>query len=70
MLGDKYANNIFVGDINNGNLYFFEVNENRTGLQFHDTRLNDLVADPVPDDSPSEISTILFGTGFWQNHRP
>ncbi len=64
MLGDKYANNIFVGDINNGNLYFFEVNENRTGLRFQDSRLNDLVADPVPDDSPSEISTILFGTGF------
>ncbi|MGH9991965.1 MAG: PQQ-dependent sugar dehydrogenase [Nitrososphaera sp.] len=64
MLGDKYTNNMFVGDINNGNLYFFEVNENRTGLRFHDPRLHDLVAEPVPDDSPSEMSTILFGTGF------
>jgi len=64
MLGEKYKNNILVGDINNGNLYFFEVNEERTGLQFHDSRLSDLVADPVPDDSPSEVSPVLFGTGF------
>lgn len=64
MLGEKYKNNILVGDINNGNLYFFEVNEERTGLQFHDSRLSDLVADPVPDDSPSEVSSVLLGTGF------
>ena len=32
-LGDRYANNIFVGDINNGNLYFFGVNENRNAIQ-------------------------------------
>ncbi|MDP9288410.1 MAG: PQQ-dependent sugar dehydrogenase [Thermoproteota archaeon] len=25
-LGDKYKNNIFVGDINNGNLYYFQLN--------------------------------------------
>jgi glucose/arabinose dehydrogenase len=31
-LGSKYANNIFVGDINNGNLYYFELNKNRTGI--------------------------------------
>jgi aldose sugar dehydrogenase len=33
-LGTEYANNIFVGDINNGNLYFFKLNENRTGIHF------------------------------------
>ena len=64
MLGEKYENNILVGDINNGNLYFFEVNEERTGLRFHDSRLSDLVADPVPDDSTSEVSSVLLGTGF------
>ena len=26
LLGDRYENNIFVGDINYGNLYFFELN--------------------------------------------
>jgi glucose/arabinose dehydrogenase len=34
-LGPKYANNIFAGDITQGNLYFFEVNQNRNGLQFN-----------------------------------
>jgi hypothetical protein len=35
-LGEKYANNIFVGDINNGNLYFFNVNKDRDGLVLDD----------------------------------
>jgi aldose sugar dehydrogenase len=45
-LGDKYQNNIFVGDINHGNLYFFKVNPTRNGLEFNDTEsdLKDLVA--------------------------
>jgi glucose/arabinose dehydrogenase len=61
-LGEKYENNIFVGDINNGYLYFFEVNGNRTGLQVHDPRLLDLVADP--DEGNRELSSIIFGEGF------
>jgi glucose/arabinose dehydrogenase len=66
-LGDKYENNLFVGDINNGNLYFFEVNEDRTGLTFHDPRLLDLVADPVEEEEggkANELSSIIFGEGF------
>ena len=39
-LGDKYTNNIFVGDINNGNLYYFEVNDRRTGLKFDNNNNN------------------------------
>lgn len=31
-LGAEYENNIFVGDINGGALYFFRVNEDRNGL--------------------------------------
>jgi glucose/arabinose dehydrogenase len=60
-LGDKYANNIFVGDYNNGNIYYFEVNEDRTGIKFDasQTGLIDLVA-----DSEEELSTIIFGSGF------
>ena len=47
-LGDKYAYNIFVGDITYGNLYFLEVNQNRTGISFQNSLgggLEDLVAD-------------------------
>jgi aldose sugar dehydrogenase len=63
-LGDKYNDNIFVGDINNGNLYFFEVNGERTGMTFHDPRLLDLVADPVEDGEASELSSLILGEGF------
>ena len=68
-LGDKYANNIFVGDIGdltNGYLYYFEVNEDRTGMKFDSntrsssqTGLTDLVA-----DNEQEMSTISLGTDF------
>jgi glucose/arabinose dehydrogenase len=58
-LGGKYANNIFVGDFNNGNLYFFAVNDNRTGLNIGDSGLEDLVA-----DNDSEVQAVTLGTGF------
>jgi glucose/arabinose dehydrogenase len=73
-LGDKYKNNIFVGDITRGNLYYFEVNENRTGLKFandynnnqqslssphHSFGLLDKVA-----DNKNEVSAITIATGF------
>ena len=68
-LGDKYANNIFVGDIGdltNGYLYYFEVNEDRTGIKFDSntrsssqTGLTDLVA-----DNEQEMSAISIGTDF------
>jgi glucose/arabinose dehydrogenase len=63
-LGDKYDDNLFVGDINNGNLYFFEVNGDRTGLMFHDPRLLDHVADPVLEGEGSELSSLILGEGF------
>jgi glucose/arabinose dehydrogenase len=63
-LGDKYNDNIFVGDINNGNLYFFQVNGERTGMTFSDPRLLDLVADPVKDGEASELSSLILGEGF------
>jgi glucose/arabinose dehydrogenase len=58
-LGDKYAHNIFVGDFNNGNLYFFTLNSGRTGLEFDNEGLVDLVA-----DNNGEIKAITLGTGF------
>lgn len=63
-LGDKYHDNLFVGDINYGNLYFFEVNRDRTGVTPHDPRLLDLVADPVKEGEDSELSSLIVGQGF------
>jgi aldose sugar dehydrogenase len=67
-LGNRYTNNIFVGDINNGNLYYFELNKGRTGLRFgyisdYDNNEAALLSDFVADDK-AEVSTITFGTGF------
>ena len=58
--GKEYQNDIFVGDLNNGYLYHFELNENRTGLA-----LNGSLADEVADNS-NEINEegIIFGKGF------
>jgi glucose/arabinose dehydrogenase len=60
--GPDYAYNLFVGDINNGNLYYFELNENRTGIELDDDDLDDL-RDRVADDE-HELSEILFGNSF------
>jgi aldose sugar dehydrogenase len=67
-LGDRYKNNIFVGDITKGNLYYFEVNENRTGLKFDNSNslqpssssgLLDKVA-----DNKNEAAAVTLATGF------
>ncbi len=58
-LGDKYAFNVFAGDINNGNLYFFKVNTDRTGIDLDIAGLEDLVA-----DNNEELEAITLGTGF------
>lgn len=59
-LGSRYTNNIFVGDITNGNLYFFELNQTRTELVFDNPELqNDLVA-----DDEEQLDEITLGTGF------
>ena len=62
-LGTKYANNIFVGDITNGNLYFFEVNENRDGISLDTTQQQSGLSDFVVN-SEDESSAIIFGSGF------
>ena len=64
-LGAKYENNVFVGDINNGNLYFFKVNQERDGLQLNSSiGLADLVADPVGDNPLGEASPFIIGEKF------
>jgi glucose/arabinose dehydrogenase len=61
-LGLEYAYNLFVGDINNGNLYYFELNDSRTGIKLDDNDLEDLT-DQVADDE-QQLSGIVFGSGF------
>ena len=56
-LGESYYNNMFVGDNNNGNLYYFEMNAERNGL----------VVDAIPDlviDNEEEQDSVIFGSGF------
>jgi glucose/arabinose dehydrogenase len=57
-LGAQYQNDLFVGDYNNGNLYHFDLNENRTQLVL-EGGLADRALDPG-----DEVGSILFGTGF------
>ena len=57
-LGEQYANDMFVADINNGRLYHFDLNVDRTGLILEGV-LEDKVADNV-----AELDGVIFGTGF------
>jgi glucose/arabinose dehydrogenase len=57
-LGAEYQNDLFVGDYNNGNLYHFDLNGDRTQLI-----LEGGVADRALDPG-DEVGNILFGTGF------
>jgi glucose/arabinose dehydrogenase len=59
---DKYGNgfkdDMFVGDIHNGNIYHFKLNADRTEL---------LIPEPLDDkvvDSDEEANAISFATGF------
>jgi glucose/arabinose dehydrogenase len=59
-LGERYTYNMFVGDINNGNLYFFPINTNRTGFDLGGIAgLEDLVA-----DTAEELNAVILGRGF------
>src|SRR6266487_2417532 len=62
-LGPSYQNNMFVGDYKNGNLYFFKLNAERTGIQLDNSQqaagLSDLVV-----DNKNELNAVKFGTGF------
>ena len=56
---DKYDNSIFVGDCNNGHLYQFRLNDDRTQFKFSSIDLQDNLVNK--DDSMDEI---IVGTGF------
>jgi aldose sugar dehydrogenase len=57
-LGTQYQNDIFIGDVHNGIIYHFDLNEARTGLV-----LEEPLADKVADDD-GENEDIIFGEGF------
>src|SRR5918996_1199252 len=57
-LGTQYKNDLFIGDGNNGNIYHFDLNNDRTEL---------VLQGPLADKVASNISEnqdIIWGTGF------
>ena len=60
-LGEKYRNNIFVGDYNAGNLYYFTVNANRDGIETDRSDLADLVADSYAESLLTRLGAFPGG---------
>jgi aldose sugar dehydrogenase len=58
-LGKQYQNDMFVGDIKNGNLYHFKLNQDRTGLVINDTTLSNKISNTPQDSQP-----LIFASGF------
>ncbi|HZD82788.1 MAG TPA: PQQ-dependent sugar dehydrogenase [Nitrososphaeraceae archaeon] len=58
-LGKLYQNNMFVGDIKNGNLYNFKLNQDRTGLVLNDTTLSNKISNTPQDSQP-----LILASGF------
>jgi len=60
LYGSEYKNDLFVGDVNLGNLYHFELSGDRTSLEFQSKILKDKIA-----NSHDEIDdSIIFGKNF------
>jgi aldose sugar dehydrogenase len=57
-LGTQYQNDMFVGDFNNGRIYRFDLNPQRTGLV-----LSGVLADKIAN-TDSETQSVIFGEGF------
>ena len=56
---NAYDNSLFVGDCNTGNLYKFELNENRDGFDFTSSFLQDNMI-----NKNETMDEIIIGTGF------
>ena len=66
-LGDDLENNIFVGDINNGNLYFLKVDSNRSGIDINNSVFNSGNEKGLQDfvvDDKDELEKVIFAKGF------
>jgi hypothetical protein len=57
-LGMQYVNDMFVGDVHNGWIYHFDLNEDRIDLI-----LEGPIADKIAD-TPEEMQETIFGEGF------
>ena len=57
-LGHQYMNDIFVGDVNNGNIYHFDLTKDRTALSLNNV-LEDKIADKI-----EELDDIVFAKGL------
>lgn len=57
-LGKQYENDMFIGDYNNGNLYHFKLNQNRTALVLTGTLSNRIA------NTPQDSQPLIFGSGF------
>ena len=55
----NYDNSVFVGDCNNGNLYKFELNQDRDGFEFSSPHLQDNLV-----NENESMEEIIVGTGF------
>jgi glucose/arabinose dehydrogenase len=58
-LGIQYQNDMFVGDIKEGNLYNFKLNQDRTGLVLNDTTVSNKISNTSQDSQP-----LIFASGF------
>ena len=58
-IGNIYRNDMFVGDVKNGNIYHFKLNAYRTGLLLPPGPIADGIA-----NTNDSINQILFGRGF------
>jgi aldose sugar dehydrogenase len=57
-LGKQYANDAFVSDVTQGNIYRFDLANNRTGLKVEGS-----LADKIANNA-TENNDIIFGDGF------
>jgi glucose/arabinose dehydrogenase len=56
--GKEYQNGVFVSDFHNGNIYYFNLNDERTELELRGT-LSDRIANNV-----DELQEVIFGQEF------
>jgi glucose/arabinose dehydrogenase len=59
-LGEEYRDDLFVADSNIGNIYHFDLDINRTALEFHGAILDRMVHSLERE----ELDPVLFGRGF------
>jgi aldose sugar dehydrogenase len=62
-LGNDYANDLFVGDVNSGSIFHFDLAADRRSLVLSGA-LADRVADNSAGDMLAEQQSIVFGEGF------